>query len=673
MKKNIILSLVCLSFSFAVHAQVQLDQVDDFENGSTENWVEAIGSATSPNPPVNSPTGGPAGANDNFLQVSSGGGNGPGSRQVALNITQWTGDYIAAGIGRIQVDVANLEGAIVNLRVGFQDSQATRFVSTEAQVIPSDGQWQTLIFDISESAMTRVQGLRSYAQALGNVTEMRFISAANTSFIGDRVISTMGLDNITALGAAQQAVPPVAEAGVSQFVSDDDGNGVEDVTLDGSQSTDDGNIVSYEWFEEGQLLATGVNPTVSLGRGTRIITLRVTDDEGETAEDTVTITVGLFSVVDLREVPDTGGDAGNDLAILKVDQVSGTQDESINVQINDANTGALLRTFGFLNPDFGANGVNVYPGLGASGNPGIGVFASRRSDGLAIVQIKDSVTGALIRNVFPLSAAWIVSEIEAIPNVDGNGNYGVAALATNAQSGLMIVQLRDAASNTLVRNVFPLGFGWTPISFDIIADIGNGVPGIAVLAQRDNDQLTIVQIRSAADGSLVRNVFPLGFGFTPREMRVINDADGDGVSDIATRMTRDSDGLEVIQIRDSIGNSFVANHFPLPAPAWSTVLQSMQPVDNNGIDNLAVFSVRTADGQMLIQVRDTTTRSLTNNTFLIGPPWSPGLVYRAISDLNGNAASELAALVQNSTTRQNLVQIRDAITGAVLRNIFVNR
>ena len=57
--------------------------------------------------------------------------------------------------------------------------------------------------------------------------------------------------------------PPVANAGPDQTVTDSDDNGSEQVTLDGSGSSDpDGTatITSYEWRESGALLATGVAP-----------------------------------------------------------------------------------------------------------------------------------------------------------------------------------------------------------------------------------------------------------------------------------------------------------------------------------------------------------------------------------------------------------------------------
>ncbi|MCP4406261.1 MAG: autotransporter domain-containing protein, partial [Gammaproteobacteria bacterium] len=91
---------------------------------------------------------------------------------------------------------------------------------------------------------------------------------------------------------------PTANAGPDQTVTDSDNNGSEQLTLDGSASTDDNAIASYEWFENNQSLANGVQPTVNLGTGTHTITLRVTDDNGLTSEDQVVVTVAVVSAND---------------------------------------------------------------------------------------------------------------------------------------------------------------------------------------------------------------------------------------------------------------------------------------------------------------------------------------------------------------------------------------
>lgn len=89
-----------------------------------------------------------------------------------------------------------------------------------------------------------------------------------------------------------QYVPqaPTADAGEDQTVTDD-GDGFETVTLDGSGSTDDGNIVSYVWKEGETVFGTTEVTTFDFTVGTHTVTLTVTDDDGLSSTDTVVITV----------------------------------------------------------------------------------------------------------------------------------------------------------------------------------------------------------------------------------------------------------------------------------------------------------------------------------------------------------------------------------------------
>ena len=69
MKRALLLFSICL-FSFSLTAQVVLNQVDDFQSGSTDNWrIGGAGNAT--DGPINVADGGPAGAGDNCLQYTS--------------------------------------------------------------------------------------------------------------------------------------------------------------------------------------------------------------------------------------------------------------------------------------------------------------------------------------------------------------------------------------------------------------------------------------------------------------------------------------------------------------------------------------------------------------------------------------------------------------------------
>ena len=114
-------------------------------------------------------------------------------------------------------------------------------------------------------------------------------------------------DVIITVTAPAGNLPPVADAGPNQSVLDADGNGSEQVFFDGSGSTDaDGTIVRWTWSDIGTFDGpTGGGGTFDVGVHT--VTLTVTDDEGATDTDDVTITV-VEPAGNLPPVADAGPD-----------------------------------------------------------------------------------------------------------------------------------------------------------------------------------------------------------------------------------------------------------------------------------------------------------------------------------------------------------------------------
>lgn len=124
--------------------------------------------------------------------------------------------------------------------------------------------------------------------------------------------------------------PPSANAGPDQNLNDTDGRPGEDVTLDGSGSSDPdpGTVLIYQWFEDGEfsLGAPSSTPTltVNLGTGVHTITLLVTDGSGDpqtgSSNDEVIVTVSdaALPVANAgadRTVGDTNGQAGEPVTL----------------------------------------------------------------------------------------------------------------------------------------------------------------------------------------------------------------------------------------------------------------------------------------------------------------------------------------------------------------------
>ena len=171
---------------------------DDFEDGTVSGWMEGPGS---PNPPTNVPDGGPDGPGDNYLENRSSGGVGPGSGLVMFNQAQWTGDYLAAGVTRIEAQMANLGQTDLFMRIAIEGQPLERYGSAVPELVPADGQWRPVVFELSDAFLTRISGSGPLSDVLSGVTTLRILAASNSpAWTGDRVVATLGVDDILAAG-----------------------------------------------------------------------------------------------------------------------------------------------------------------------------------------------------------------------------------------------------------------------------------------------------------------------------------------------------------------------------------------------------------------------------------------------------------------------------------------
>lgn len=128
---------------------------------------------------------------------------------------------------------------------------------------------------------------------------------------------------------------PVAAAGQDQTVFDEDNNGKEGVTLNGTQSIDhDGQIMKYEWRWNNLILGNSPILQVPAPIGNYTVTLTVTDNGGATASDTVEISV-LPNVAPVAR-------AGPDQTVHDADS-SGDQAVSLNGSSSSDFDGKIIK------------------------------------------------------------------------------------------------------------------------------------------------------------------------------------------------------------------------------------------------------------------------------------------------------------------------------------------
>lgn len=174
---------------------VMLGQVDDFQNGSTGGWGTYA-------PVANIATGGPAGAGDRYLQVTSSGGTGYGSQLSTASSSRWGGDYAGAGVTAVEMDLRNFGNTPLEIRVLLWSANNGSFTSTVSFSLPVDGQWHHAVLGV------RALDLTWGGDAYGNPAHASFGDglwirhqtgppAAVTG--GTPIASQLGIDNIHAV------------------------------------------------------------------------------------------------------------------------------------------------------------------------------------------------------------------------------------------------------------------------------------------------------------------------------------------------------------------------------------------------------------------------------------------------------------------------------------------
>jgi hypothetical protein len=209
--RSVVATFAAALLPAAAAAQVAVGHTDDFQDGTTQGWrVNILGMGSShPAPPANIASGGPAGAGDRFLQLTSFGGPNtespnPGSRLSALNVFgAWAGDYRAAGIPALAMDVKNFGPSDLFLRLVFEDPTPTGppqnfAMSADPVVVRAGADWQRVLFPlVGPGALAPLFG-SDLDLLMTRVTLLRLVHSETLEYPPSPVVARLGVDNITA-------------------------------------------------------------------------------------------------------------------------------------------------------------------------------------------------------------------------------------------------------------------------------------------------------------------------------------------------------------------------------------------------------------------------------------------------------------------------------------------
>jgi hypothetical protein len=200
----IALLLACTVGVAPAHA-VTPGQSDTFAGGVLAGWSNGPNNSL---PPLNVASGGPAGAGDAYLLMRSTGTAGAGSRLVAISGPQWGGDYLAAGVAAISMDLNNLGATDLSLRLLVEGAGASA-ISTTAFALQSQTGWVRATFALTPDALTGSDP----AAVLASVVQLRVYHSSAAAFPGPAIAASLGIDNVTAV--PEPGVPAMLAAGLA--------------------------------------------------------------------------------------------------------------------------------------------------------------------------------------------------------------------------------------------------------------------------------------------------------------------------------------------------------------------------------------------------------------------------------------------------------------------------
>jgi hypothetical protein len=243
----------------------------------------------------------------------------------------------------------------------------------------------------------------------------------------------------------------------------------------------------------------------------------------------------------------------------------------------------------------------------------VGVLVRRDSDGRGFVLTRNllDVPGSL--KVAQLAGAEPL-RILTVPDANGNDSAEYAVLSRRRSDGRAVVQVSEASATTAAAAMVYLGRR-TPVDMAVVDDADdNGVPEIAVLLVNNSGKRNLVQLMNAAGtpGDL-RLLYTAGH--TALALRAVADADGNNVPELALLSVRDADGAGLMETRNAFGAAQRLG-FRLSSQFQPLGMEVFPDLDGNGRPELGTLGVRTANGRLFLFTRNAAGAALpVNYTF----------------------------------------------------------
>ncbi len=290
-------------------------------------------------------------------------------------------------------------------------------------------------------------------------------------------------------------------------------------------------------------------------------------------------------------IADINGNDAPEIAVLSL-RASG----QVVVTVRDSLDDTLINTI-FYGTAYAPLDMAVMPDTDGNGAPELVVLGADASNGVR-AQARDALTDAATSTVFFGNNATAI-DVAVLPDITGNGAPEIAMHARVNLSNQTRIQLRDSATRALIRQLF-FGVLYAPVHFAVIEDIsGDGIPELAQLAQRADTGAVRIQVKDPVDGKTLSNAFT-GSTDTPVEIVGTADVNGNSSPDIGL-LVQDAGGVAKVIKRDGATGAFIGNVF---MGAIGTPEALVLVEDLNGSGDAEFAALGNNAGQRVVQIKD---------------------------------------------------------------------
>ncbi|MBV5274297.1 MAG: SBBP repeat-containing protein, partial [Lamprocystis purpurea] len=302
--------------------------------------------------------------------------------------------------------------------------------------------------------------------------------------------------------------------------------------------------------------------------------------------------------------------------------------------------------------------------LTGDGTQHLAVLFADATAGTVTAQIKQAVSGTLVQT-FVFDQGYAPLDLAVVPDQNANGTPELALLGRHAANGSVQVEVRDTLTGDRLSAV-AFNPAFAPQRLAMLPDRnGNGAAELAVLGIKASNGAIAAEIKDAATGAGLGQIF-FAKAFQPVDFAAVADANGNGAAELAV-LGVDAAGQPRVELRDSGSAALVK---VLWSPKWTTPLNLAELPDANGNGTPEVAVLGRSGSAVLVKTADTGTGDQLGFVYY-NPNFTPRQV-AALPDLNANGVAELAVLSRDAAG-QLKTELRDAVTGALVRNLWFDQ